>query len=102
VLRERAKVKLVPDEELEKRLPAREVTVDVVLTDGQRFSQRVSAVRGTAQNPMTRDEVVEKCRGLMAPVLGAEQWDALTKMVLTLEKQAEADLKGMRPLLQVR
>jgi len=41
-----------------KRLPAREATVDVVLTDGQRFSQHVSAVRGTAQNPMTRDEVV--------------------------------------------
>jgi 2-methylcitrate dehydratase PrpD len=100
VLRERAKVRLVPDEELEKRLPAREAMVDVVLTDGQRFSQHVSAVRGTAQNPMTRDEVVEKCRDLMEPVLGATQCDALTKMVLTLEKQA--DLKGMRPLLQVR
>jgi 2-methylcitrate dehydratase PrpD len=100
VLRERAKVRLVPDEELEKRLPAREATVDVVLTDGQRFSQHVSAVRGTAQNPMTRPEVVEKCRDLMAPILGANQCDALTTMVLTLEKQP--NLKGMRPLLQVR
>ena len=48
---------------------------------------------------MTRDEVVEKCRDLMAPVLGATQCDALTTMVLTLEKQG--DLNGLRPLLQV-
>jgi 2-methylcitrate dehydratase PrpD len=99
VLRQRAKVELVPDEELEKRLPAREAVVDVVLGGDRRFSEHVSAVRGTAQNPMTRDEVIAKCRDLMAPVLGAERCDALTRMVLSLETQA--DLKAMRPLLRV-
>jgi hypothetical protein len=34
----------------------------------------------------------------MAPVLGAERCDALTKLVLNLE--AQADLRAMRPLLQ--
>lgn len=99
VLRQRAKVTLVPDDELEKRLPAREAIVEVVLTDEQRVSEHVSAVRGTAQNPMTPDEVIAKCRDLMAPVLGAERCDALTRLVLSLERQG--DLRAMRPLLQV-
>ena len=98
VLRQRRKVKLVPDEELERRRPAREAKVEVILTDGHKFSSHVSAVRGTAQNPMTRSEVMEKCRDLMAPVLGPGQCDALTTMVLTLEKQG--DMKELRPLLQ--
>src|ERR1700742_4967901 len=98
VLRQRAKVTLVPDDELEKRLPAREATVEVVLTDKRSFSEHVSAVRGTAQNPMTQDEVVAKCRDLMAPVLGAERCDALIRLVLSLETQG--DLRAMRPLLQ--
>jgi hypothetical protein len=34
----------------------------------------------------------------MAPVLGAERCDALTKLVLSLETQT--DLRAMRPLLQ--
>ena len=98
VLRQRAKVELVPDDELEKRRPAREATVDVVLSGDRRFSEHVSAVRGTAQNPMTKDEVVAKCCDLMAPVLGTARSDALTKLVLSLETQT--DLRAMRPLLQ--
>jgi 2-methylcitrate dehydratase PrpD len=91
-------VELVPDDELEKRLPAREATVDVVLSGDRRFSEHVSAVRGTAQNPMTKDEVVAKCRDLIAPALGAERCDALTGFVLNMEIQA--DLRALRPLLQ--
>jgi 2-methylcitrate dehydratase PrpD len=98
VLRQRAKVELVPDDDLEKRLPSREAIVDVVLTDGRRFSEHVSAVRGTAQNPMTKDEVVSKCRDLIAPVLGAERCDALIRFVLSFETQT--DLHALRPLLQ--
>ena len=48
---------------------------------------------------MPREEVVAKCRDLMAPILGAARCDELTKLVLGLETQA--DLRGMRPLLQV-
>ena len=98
VLRQRAKVTLVPDDELEKRLPAREAIVDVVLTDEQRFSEHVGAVRGTAENPMTQDEVVAKCRDLIAPVLGTERCDALIRFVLSLETQT--DLHALWPLLQ--
>jgi len=98
VLRQRAKVQLVPDEELERRYPRRETIVEVTLNDGARLSERVEAVRGTAENPMTREEVVAKCRDLMAPVLGAATTAKLIERVLDLES-----LKGvreLRPLLQ--
>jgi len=60
VLRERAKIQIVPDAELEKLLPKRVAIVEVTFTDGTHLSERVDAVRGTAENPMSREEVVPK------------------------------------------
>src|SRR5215472_6257028 len=57
-LRERAKVQLVPDAELERLMPLRVAVVDVTLTDGSHATQRIDNVRGTPENPMTRDEVI--------------------------------------------
>src|SRR6266550_1855804 len=68
VLSQRAKVNLVHDEELAKLLPVRVAMVEVELSDGKRLSERVAAVRGTPRNPMTRAEVIDKARDLMAPV----------------------------------
>jgi 2-methylcitrate dehydratase PrpD len=98
VLRQRAKVQLVPDEELERRYPRRETIVEVTLNDGTRLTERVEAVRGTAENPMTRDEVVAKCRDLVAPVLGASTAAKLIAQVLDLEKMK--NVREFRPLLQ--
>src|SRR5262249_52937730 len=72
VLRERAKVNLVRDEELAKLLPLRVTVVEVELADGTRVVERVSAVRGTPRNPMSRAEVIDKARDLTAPILGRE------------------------------
>jgi len=69
VLRERTKVELVGDAELEARAPRREAIVDVVFADGTQVSEHVAAVRGTSDNPMPRAEVVAKCRDLITPVL---------------------------------
>jgi 2-methylcitrate dehydratase PrpD len=98
ILRERAKIKLVGDEELEKRLPAREATVEVTLKEGTRLSQHIDAVRGTAENPMTRDEVIAKSRDLMEPILGADKSAKLIQTVLELERVK--DIHELRPLLQ--
>lgn len=98
VLRERAKVQLVPDEELEKLIPVRVAIVEVTLTDGTRLTERVEHVRGTPENPMTRDEVVAKARELMAPVLGAAGCSRLIDRVLALDKVK--DIRELRPLLQ--
>jgi len=98
ILRERAKVQLVPDEELEKLIPVRVAIVEVTLNDGTRLTERVEHVRGTPENPMTRDEVVAKARELMAPVLGAATCSNLIERVLALD--TVKDVRELRPLLQ--
>src|SRR5881396_2134109 len=50
VLRQRAKVRLVPDQALELLMPRREAIVEVTLVDDKVLSERVGAVRGTAAN----------------------------------------------------
>lgn len=94
----RSKVQLVPDEELERLYPSRVTIVEVALEDGSHFSQRVDAVRGTAQNPMTNDEVIAKCRDLMVPILGPAQCTSLIEAVSSIEKRN--DIRTLRPLLQ--
>jgi len=98
VLRERAKIQLLPDEELEKLIPLRVAIVEVTFTDGTRLSERVEHVRGTPENPMTRDEVVAKARDLMTPVLGAEACSRLIERALGLDNVK--DIREIRPLLQ--
>ncbi len=98
ILRQRSKVKLVPDEELERLLPRKEAIVEVTLVDKTQLSERVEAVRGTVDNPMTRDEIVAKARDLMSPVLGASKCATLIEAVLTLE--TAQSVKDLRPYLQ--
>ncbi len=98
VLRERAKVQLAPDAELEKLIPTRVAIVEVTLTDGTQLSERVEHVRGTPDNPMNRDEVVAKARELMTPVLGAAKTSKLIDRVLGLDNVK--NIRELRPLLQ--
>ncbi|MBV8838844.1 MAG: MmgE/PrpD family protein [Alphaproteobacteria bacterium] len=98
VLRERAKVKLVRDEELAKLLPARITIVEVTLADGTKLSERIEAVRGTVRNPMTRAEVVAKARDLTEPVLGREKAARLIETVYAIEQLK--DVRELRGLLR--
>ena len=75
----------MPDEELARLLPVRVAVVEITLKDGSRLSERVEAVRGTVRNPMTREEIVDKARDLMAPVLGRAQTQRLIDAVLSLD-----------------
>jgi 2-methylcitrate dehydratase PrpD len=98
VLRQRAKVTYVPDSTLTALLPARVAIVDITFTDGSRLTDRVDAVRGTVRNPMTRAEVVDKARDLIAPVLGPSTAQKLIDTLLTIESLQ--DIRSLRPLLQ--
>jgi 2-methylcitrate dehydratase PrpD len=98
ILRERAKVQLLGDDELQKLMPTRVAIVEVTLTDGTQVSDRVEAVRGTVENPMSREEVVDKVRDLIAPVLGLQNCDKLIGTVLSLEKVK--NIRELRSLLQ--
>jgi 2-methylcitrate dehydratase PrpD len=100
VLRVRAKVNLVLDDgELQRALPRREAIVEITLNDGTQLSEHVKTVRGSAANPMTREEVVVKARELMAPVIGVANASSLIDKMLTLE--SVKSIRELRPLLQL-
>jgi 2-methylcitrate dehydratase PrpD len=98
VLAVRAKVQLVPSEELEKLEPARQAIVEITLNDGTVLSDRVTDVRGTVDNPMTREEVAQKCRDLVEPVLGKANCATLIDKVWGIEKVT--DIRELRGVLQ--
>jgi 2-methylcitrate dehydratase PrpD len=98
VLRMKAKIQLVPSDELEKMEPARQAIVEITLNDGTMYSERVNDVRGTVDNPMTREEVVQKCRDLVEPALGKANCATLVDKILNLEKIK--DVRELRSVLQ--
>jgi 2-methylcitrate dehydratase PrpD len=89
VLRQRAKVRLDP---------RAEKLVAITLNDGTRMGEDVAAVLGTAGNPMSRDQVIAKCRDLMVPVLGASATAKLIERTLDLENVKS--VRELRSLLQ--
>jgi 2-methylcitrate dehydratase PrpD len=90
VLRQRAKVRLDP--------PAGQPLLSIVLNDGSRITQDVPAVLGTAENPMSRAQVVAKAGELMTPVIGAAATGRLIERTLDIEKMKS--IRELRPLLQ--
>ncbi len=98
VLTLRSRIELIGDDELETFLPQRHGIVELTLKDGRQLRHHTKAVRGTAQNPMTRVEVDEKCYHLMAPVLGRKRARTLCDTLWDLEQIRDA--RELRPLLQ--
>src|SRR4051812_46156395 len=97
-LKHRAKVQLVGDEALEKFMPRRAGIVEVTTNDGKTITERVDDVRGTAENPMSREEVIAKARDLIVPVLGAQTFQKLVARVFDLERLRS--VRELRPLIQ--
>ena len=79
---------------------ARPPLLQITLANGTKLTQdNVGAgVLGTAANPMSREQLVAKCRDLMAPVIGAAQTTRLIDRVLALDKVS--NVRELRPLLQ--
>jgi 2-methylcitrate dehydratase PrpD len=98
VLTQRAKVQLIHDAELESLMPKLVASVEVKLTDGKILTERVEAVRGTAANPMTREDIIAKARDLITPVTGAAACQKLIDRVFALENVN--NVLELRPLLQ--
>ena len=93
VLKFRERIELVPDPDLPRRQPV----VEIDTADGQTFSHRTPAVRGTPENPMSRQEVEAKADDLMAPVLGAARSAELIAKIRDIS--ALGDARELRPLL---
>jgi 2-methylcitrate dehydratase PrpD len=96
----RKKIEVQGDDALTKTMPARQAIVELTLRDGRTLRHHTVAVRGTAENPMTRAEVDAKGYDLLAPVLGKARARQLCEAVWNLEKLR--DVRRLRPLLMER
>jgi len=98
VLAIRKLIELVPSQELQLAVPARQAIVQIETADGRSLSHRTTVVRGTAGNPMDAKEIEAKALDLMAPVLGA---DRATELIATIGHLERIDsVSSLRRLLQ--
>jgi 2-methylcitrate dehydratase PrpD len=98
ILALRAKIQVVPSNELLRARPRRQAIVEVATHDGERHTHRIVAVRGTADNPMELAEVEAKARDLMGGVLGRKRTETLINAIRDLP--AAKDMTRLRPLWQ--
>jgi len=93
----RKRIELYGDDELDRAMPVRQGIVELKLRDGRELRHHTTAVRGFAENPMTRDDVEEKCVPLISPVLGDERARDLIGAVWELE--AVRNVRTLRAVL---
>ena len=96
VLALRSRIELRGDGALSAAMPSRQGIVEITLRDGRTLMHHTTAVRGTAENPMTRAEVDEKSYDLMAPVIGKARARKLCEAIWKLEKIS--DLCRLAPI----
>ncbi|WP_199434793.1 MmgE/PrpD family protein [Qaidamihabitans albus] len=68
----------------------RQASVDIILRSGETLYAFVATVRGSADNPMSAGEVVEKASDLIKPVVGTPRTDRIVDIVLSLGDGADA------------
>jgi 2-methylcitrate dehydratase PrpD len=98
VLELRKRVELRGDDALTRAMPRREGVVELKLVDGRELAHHTRAVRGTPENPMTRDEVEAKALDLVKPVIGAARSAKLCAAIRNIEKIR--DVRALRALLR--
>jgi 2-methylcitrate dehydratase PrpD len=98
ILAVRNRIAIIPSEELMHARPARQAILEVVTRDGRTLSRRTLAVRGTADNPMTREEVEAKALDLLADGLGVRRAKAIVRAVRDLDQVG--DIVELRRLWQ--
>jgi 2-methylcitrate dehydratase PrpD len=97
------RVRIIKTAELETARPPRQSIVSLRLTDGREFSRRIVAVRGSADNRMSREEVEAKALDLMAPILGVARAANVARLALAIERPDSlvdlfANLRACGPL----
>ena len=98
VLDLRGRIELQGDDALVTPESPRQAIVEVATRGGERLRDHVVMVRGTAENPMTTEEVEQKARDLLTPTLGEAKADRLISAVGNLESLGS--VRELRTLLQ--
>ena len=81
----RKRVELAGSAELSKAETTQAI-VEITTKRGERHSYHTKAVRGSATNPMSRDEIAAKCRDLLTPVLGPRRAERLLAAVWDIQR----------------
>ncbi|MFC1899756.1 MmgE/PrpD family protein [Chloroflexota bacterium] len=97
VLKVKNLINLVGDPELTAAKIMRQGIVEITTKDGALLREHVVSVRGTVENPMTREEVEEKSQDLMTPILGKDRTLELIKRIWNLEQVR--NVRELRPFL---
>jgi len=92
------KISCVEDPELETEFPKKWPAAVTLLTkDGKAYSTRIDYPKGDPENPLTWDELIDKFRNLVSPILREARQNEIIERVKSLEK--EQDLKAFSMLL---
>ena len=86
VLDVREKIELIPSAEMTRTPPPRQARIDITTRDGRVLSHHTGAVRGTPDNPMSREEVEKKALGLMTEPLARPRPVESSNSSATLKK----------------
>jgi 2-methylcitrate dehydratase PrpD len=91
------RLSVVEDGSLRRKETSRTARVTVTLRDGRSLSELVTAVPGTAQNPMSTEQVIAKCRDIVTPIMGGDRAGQLIGLVGSLERLSS--IRQLCPLL---
>ena len=97
VLAVKERVQLIADSQLMDPAAPRSGKVEVKLRDGRTVSHFTRHAPGTEENPLKTEQVNEKARILMAPVLGADRTEEVIRRVNALEELD--DVRKLLPFL---
>lgn len=84
VLSVKKRITLKSDPLLNDTTPPRQGIIELTTKDGRQLSHRTYAVRGTADNPMTTEEVTKKAQDLLEPILGEATTTELIASIFSL------------------
>ena len=79
------------------RAGGRQAIVEIRTRDGRHLRHHTPVVKGAWENPMSREEVGEKCSDLIAEVTDARRAGALLDRIWALDRVS--DVSELRPLL---
>jgi len=89
------KVSVEIDENLDRQFPVlRPAHIEIVTTDGRRFSRLVEEPLGSARNPLPEDTLMTKYLSLAGPVVGEKRATEIANQVMCLE-----ELTDIRPFI---
>ncbi len=80
------RVRLIGDREMDRWPASAPAVVEIVLKDGQRFSERVDWAKGRRENPMTRAELEQKFLDLATTRIPRDRANRLLDLVHGLEQ----------------